>query len=72
MSASESVNREAGPSRELACRDCDGVHVVLLWYPREDAVTVEVEDSRDGRCYELLVDRSRALEAFYHPLAYAA
>jgi hypothetical protein len=45
---------------------------VLLWYPHNDAVTVAVADSCAGRCFELAVDRGRALDAFYHPFAYAA
>ncbi len=71
MSA-ESTNGSAGAGRELASRESNGVHVLLLWYPREDAVTVEVEDSRNGQRFELVVERSCALDAFYHPFAYAA
>ncbi len=71
MSA-ESTRGSAGGSRELASRESNGVHVLLLWYPREDAVTVEVEDSRDGQRFELVVERSCALDAFYHPFAFAA
>jgi hypothetical protein len=59
-------------TRELAARDNDGVHVVLLWHPREDALTVSVEDSRAGHRFQLAVARDRALDAFYHPFAYAA
>jgi hypothetical protein len=58
--------------RELAARESDGVRVVLLWHPREDAVTVSVEDERAGHRFELAVERERALDAFYHPFAYAA
>ena len=72
MSASDSTNTGKGTSRELASRESDGVHVLLLWHPREDAVTVSVEDSHAGHCFELRVDRRRALDAFYHPFAYAA
>jgi hypothetical protein len=59
-------------TRELALRESDGVRVVLLWHPREDAVTVSVEDARAGHRFELDVERERALDAFYHPFAYAA
>ena len=59
-------------ARELALRESDGLRVVLLWHPREDAVTVSVEDARGGNRFELPVERGRALEAFYHPFAYAA
>ena len=59
-------------TRELAARESDGVHVLLLWQPGEDALTVSVEDSRAGYRFELAVAHDRALDAFYHPFAYAA
>ena len=59
-------------ARELAARESDGLHVLLLWHPREDALTVSVEDSRAGDRFQLAVARDRALDAFYHPFAYAA
>jgi hypothetical protein len=58
--------------RELAVRESDGVRVVLFWHPRENSVTVSVNDACAGHSFELPVDRDRALEAFYHPFAYAA
>jgi hypothetical protein len=59
-------------TRELAAREYDGLHVLLLWHPRENALTVSVEDSRAGDRFQLAVARDRALDAFYHPFAYAA
>lgn len=59
-------------TRELAARESDGLHVVLLWHPREDALTVSVEDDRLGDRFQLAVAPDRALDAFYHPFAYAA
>jgi hypothetical protein len=59
-------------ARELAFRESDGVRVVLLWHPHEDAVSVAVEDTHDDCRFELAVARDRALDAFYHPYAYAA
>ena len=59
-------------TRELAARDSDGVHVLLLWHPAENAVTVSVEDARFGETYQIAVAPDRALDAFYHPYAYAA
>ena len=50
----------------------DGVRVLLLWHPSDDAVTVFIEDTRAGQCVELAVQRDCALDAFYHPFAYAA
>ena len=59
-------------TRELAARESNGLHVVLLWHPREDALTVSVEDDRLGDGFQLAVAPDRALDAFYHPFAYAA
>ena len=67
-----SATTDREPARELASRESDGLAVVLLWHPRQDAVTVSVADSRTGVRVELLVDRERALDAFYHPFVYAA
>ena len=72
MSAPESITTENAGSRELAFRESDGVQVSLLWHARNDVLTVEVEDSRDGQRFEIPVDRCHALDAFYHPFAYAA
>jgi hypothetical protein len=58
--------------RELAARDSNGIHVVLLWHPDEDALTVSVEDARLGDRFQLAVAPDRALDAFHHPFAYAA
>jgi hypothetical protein len=62
----------ATSTRELAARERDGISVRLLWHPRENAVTVSVEDARVGECFQLAVAPERALDAFHHPFAYAA
>jgi hypothetical protein len=59
-------------ARELAVRDSDGVHVRLLWHPGDDGVSVSVEDARFGDRFQIAVAPDRALDAFYHPFAYAA
>ena len=59
-------------TRELAARDTDGIYVLLLWHPNENALTVSVEDARAGERFQLAVAPDRALDAFYHPFAYAA
>ena len=66
------VTRRVPPPRELAARVNDGIHVVLLWHPADDAVRVSVADDRTGECFELPVAPDRALDAFHHPFAYAA
>ena len=58
--------------RELAARESNGISVRLLWHSRENAVTVSVEDLHDGECFDLAIAPGRALDAFYHPYAYAA
>ena len=58
--------------RELAARDNDGIRVRLLWHPQRNAVTVSVEDDRAGDRFNLAVASDHALDAFYHPFAYAA
>jgi hypothetical protein len=63
---------ETTQARELAVRSGDGVHVLLLWHPDENALTVSVEDVRVGARFQLAVAPDRALHAFYHPFAYAA
>ncbi len=59
-------------ARELAARESDGIQVLLLWDPDENAITVLVEDERVGDRFQLAVAPDRALDAFYHPFAYAA
>ena len=59
-------------TRELADRESDGIHVLLLWHPAENALSVSVEDARLGDSFQFAVAPERALEAFYHPFAYAA
>jgi hypothetical protein len=39
---------------------------------REDAITVSVEDARLGDRFQIAVAPDSALDAFYHPFAYAA
>jgi hypothetical protein len=62
----------ARQTRELAARESDGIHVLLLWHPDANALTVAVEDERAGDRFQLAVAPDRALDAFYHPYAYAA
>ena len=58
--------------RELAWRESNGIHVVLLWHPGNDELTVSVEDVRVGDRFQLTVAPECALDAFNHPVAYAA
>lgn len=66
------MNPTTSCSRELAARESAGLKVLLLWHPETDALTVSVEDVRIGGRLQLAVAPDRALDAFYHPFAYAA
>jgi len=57
---------------DLANRKGDGIDVTLWWSPDDDSVAVEVLHFASESSFELTVDRARALDAFYHPFAYAA
>jgi hypothetical protein len=62
----------ASPKIELANRRGDGIDVTLWWSREADSVSVEVLHFASESSFELDVDRDRALDAFYHPFAYAA
>ena len=57
---------------ELAQRRNDGLEITLLWGPADDSIQVAVLNERTGRRVAFPVDRAKALDAFYHPFAYAA
>jgi hypothetical protein len=44
-------------ARELAARESGGIHVLLLWHPDENALTVSVQDAP---CRRSLPPRGRA------------
>jgi hypothetical protein len=58
--------------RELAHRSSDGIEVTLLWCACHDTVAVQVSDPGRDNPFEVVVPREHALDAFYHPYAYAA
>ena len=57
---------------ELANRSSDGIDVTIWWSRDDDSVSVEVLHLASDSTFELAVDPGRALDAFYHPFAYAA
>ena len=62
----------AGTSaRELAQRRTGTVEVLLLWHPESDGVELSVHDWATGAGFRLPVAPSKAIDAFYHPYAYA-
>ena len=72
MSVSQLRTSVSVDDRELASREHDGIQVLLLWHPHDNTVTVSVEDARAGERFRLAIAPDRALDAFYHPFAYAA
>lgn len=60
------------PRRELAQRAAEGIEVTLYWNESENSIALEVLDSGTDSVLEFAVARDRALDAFYHPYAYAA
>jgi hypothetical protein len=72
MNSSPASSSPTGEQREIASRENDGLHVQLLWGPVLDTLMLCVEDERTEVIFELPVERTRGLEAFHHPFAYAA
>ena len=60
------------PRRELARRTAHAVEVALLWSETDGTLAVQVLDADAGQAFELAVSGETALDAYYHPYAYAA
>ena len=58
--------------KELARREGDGLVVSLLWSRAAGRVTVTVVDQMFAEELHVEVPGACALDAFYHPFAYAA
>jgi hypothetical protein len=59
-------------TRELAQRLSGRVEVLLLWQPEADRVELSVHDLATDAGFHLEVAPANAMDAFYHPYAYAA
>jgi hypothetical protein len=64
--------RTRAPARELAQRLSGGDEVLLLWHPDSDRVDVAVRNLATGADCRIEVAPADAMDAFYHPFAYAA
>jgi hypothetical protein len=62
----------SAPTRELAQRLSGAVEVLLLWQREIDRVELSVRDLSTGAGFHLEVAPANAIDAFYHPYAYAA
>jgi hypothetical protein len=58
--------------KELASRERDGLVVSLFWSRTADRVTLAVADQNLDEEFQINVAGAHALDAFYHPFAYAA
>jgi hypothetical protein len=67
-----SATRQHETWRELAVRENDGLEVSLLWSKATDRVRVVVVDQMFDAELRIDVAGACALDAFYHPFAYAA
>jgi hypothetical protein len=56
---------------ELASREADGLAVSLLWNKATNRVKVSVADASLDEEFHIDVAGPHALDAFYHPFAYA-
>jgi hypothetical protein len=57
---------------ELAFRESSGIDIALFWDADDNELRVCVSDSRSGEAFSLDIDATSALDAFYHPYAYAS
>ena len=64
--------RLSAPTRELAQRLSGADEVLLLWHPDSDRVDVAVRNLATGADCRIEVAPADAMDAFYHPFAYAA
>ena len=58
-------------AQEQGYFEANGLKVTLLWDPRSNEVSVEVIDQLDDSGFRLPIAGHLALDAFYHPYAYA-
>jgi hypothetical protein len=63
--------RTRTPTRELAQRLTGADEVLLLWHPESDRVELSVRNLATGAGCHIEVAPADAIEAFYHPFAYA-
>jgi hypothetical protein len=64
--------RVSTPPRELAQRLSGTIEVLLLWHPETRGVELSVRDLATGEGFHIDVRPGNAIDAFYHPYAYAA
>jgi hypothetical protein len=66
------ITERNAPTRELAQRVSGADEVLLLWHPEIDRVELSVRDLLTGAGFHIEIAPGNAIDAFYHPYAYAA
>ena len=66
------VTEQSAVGRELAQRLSGSDEVLLVWHPEVDRVEVSVRDVVTGAGFHVEIAPDKAIDAFYHPYAYAA
>jgi hypothetical protein len=66
------TTQQTSPKRELAQRRSGADEVLLLWQPELDCVELSVRDVVTGAGFSIGIAPASAIDAFYHPYAYAA
>ena len=64
--------RLSARTQELAQRQSGTNEVLLLWYPETDRVELAIRNLATGTDCHVAVPPGDAIDAFYHPFAYAA
>lgn len=59
-------------TRELAERFSGADEILLLWHPESERIELSVLDRATGTGFRMGLAPEDALDAFYHPYAYAA
>ena len=62
----------SAPTRELAQRLSGTAEVLLSWHPEINRLELSVQDLATGAGFHIEVAPANAIDAFYHPYAYAA
>ena len=65
------VTKRNAPIRELAQRLSGMDEVLLVWHPDVDRVELAVRDIVTGASFHIEIAPHNAIDAFYHPYAYA-
>ena len=67
-----SIESTTATTRELARRLSGTDEILLLWHPESKRIEISIRDIATGVGFHLEVDPDRAIDAFYHPFAYAS